>query len=380
MQSVVSVEHQLPRNLKVTFSYINARTLHVLRTRPINAPLPGTFIPAIPGSGTRPPGCQLAGDMAATLPCGNNNVFQYDSSGRFNQNQFIVNVNAPLSRSSSLNAFYVFAKANSDTDGTGTLPANPFDFTGEYARSALDVRHRFVVFGNFRAPWGISLNPFVIVNSGRPFNITLGRRDLNGDTVFTERPAFATDLTKPGVVLTKWGAFDPNPTAGSVIIPRNFGTGPGSLTTNLRISKSFGFGKETAPTARGNGGAGRDGQGGGARGGGGRGGAVGVGGMGGMGGGGPRGGGGGGGGGFGGGGFGGADGSHRYNLTLSLNFQNILNHANLGLPVGNLSSPFFGLSTSTGGNFGGFGGGGGGGGACGGACNRRIDASVRFSF
>jgi hypothetical protein len=364
MQSVVSVEHQLPRNLKVTFSYINARTLHVLRTRPINAPLPGTFIPAIPGSGVR--------------PLGNNNIFEYESNGRFNQNQFIVNVNAPLSRTSSLNAFYVFAKANSDSDGTGTLPANPFDFTGEYSRSGSDVRHRFVAFGNFRAKWGISLNPFVIVSSGRPFNITLGRRDLNGDTVFTERPAFATDLTKPGVVVTKWGAFDPNPTAGSVIIPRNYGTAPGSVTANLRISKSFGFGKETASTARGNGGSGRGGQGGGQ--GGGRGGAIGMGGMGGMGGG-PRGG--GGGGGFGGGGFGGGDSSRRYNLTVSLNFQNILNHANLGLPVGNLSSPFFGMSTATGGNFGGFGGGGGGGGgggACGGACNRRIDAQVRFSF
>ena len=44
--------------------------------------------------------------------------------------------------------------------------------------------------GNFRAPWGISLNPFVIVQSGRPFNITLGR-DINGDTLNTERPAFA---------------------------------------------------------------------------------------------------------------------------------------------------------------------------------------------
>jgi hypothetical protein len=280
-----------------------------------------------------------------------------------------------------LNAFYVFAKAKSDTDGVGTLPANPYDLSGEYARSSLDVRHRFVVFGNFRARWGFSLNPFVIVNSGRPFNITLGRRDLNGDTVFTERPTFATDLTRPGVVITKWGAFDTNPTLGETVIPRNYGTGPGSVTVNMRISKTFGFGKETAPAQSGNQGGGRNGQGGGNRGGGGggqgggRGGGF-PGGMGGMGGG-PRGGG-GGGGGFGGGGFGGADGSHRYNLTVSLNFQNILNHANLGLPVGNLSSPFFGQSTSTGGNFGPFGGGGGG--ACGGACNRRIDAQVRFSF
>src|SRR5438132_10074280 len=115
----------------------------------------------------------------------------------------------------------------------------------------------------------MSLNPMVIVSSGAPFNITLGR-DLNGDTLFTERPAFATDLTKPGVIITRWGAFDPNPTIGEQIIPRNFGSGPGSLTTNLRISKTFGFGKETSTAAsRQNR---RDGQAGGAGGSGGRGG------------------------------------------------------------------------------------------------------------
>jgi len=56
-----------------------------------------------------------------------------------------------------------------------------------------------------------------------------------------------------------------------------------------------------------------------------------------------------------------------------MNFQNLLNHANLGNPVGNLSSGLFGQSTSTTGGFGGFGGGST-------AYNRRIDASLRFSF
>jgi hypothetical protein len=82
-----------------------------------------------------------------------------------------------------------------------------------------------------------------------------------------------------------------------------------------------------------------------------------------------------GGGGFGGGGFGGGGGNAngRYSLTFSLNFQNLLNHNNKGIPTGNLGSSFFGQSTSTGGGFGGFGGGSA-------AYNRRIDAQIRFSF
>jgi len=353
VQSVISVEHQLPHSLVASVSYINARTEHLLRSRAINAPLPGI--------GVRP---------LSTI----NNVFEYESTGRFNQNQFIATLRGTIGRKGNFNAFYVFAKANSDTDGAGTFPANSYDLSGEYGRFSRDVRQRFVITGSYRMPWNISLSPFVIISSGSPFNITVGR-DLNGDTLFNDRPAFATDLTKPGVIVTRWGAFDPNPTVGEQIIPRNFGSGPGSLTTNLRISKTFGFGKETSSAAdRQN----RRGvQGGDAQAtGGGRGGGMG---FPGMGGGGPRGGGGGGGreggGGFGGGG--GGDTGRRYNLTVGLNFQNILNHTNLGNPVGNLSSPFFGLSTGSGGNFGGFGG---GGGACLGACNRRIDASVRFTF
>jgi hypothetical protein len=361
MQSVISVERALPHNFAVSATYVNARTLHLLRTRAINAPLPGTFVPGVPNSGVRPLG-------------GSNNIFEYESSGRFNQNQFRFTVRSMLNRKVSFNAWYVLAHAHSDTDGLGTFPANSYDLSGEYGRSSLDIRQQFSVFGTFRAPWGVTLSPQVLVNSGSPFNITIGR-DLNGDTLFTERPAFATDLTKPGVVITRFGAFDPNPTAGEEIIPRNFGNGPGSISSNLQVSKTFGFGGERRATSAQNQGQGNRG---GERGAG-RGGFGGIGGgpRGGGGAGGPRGGGGGGrggGGGFGGGG----ENAKRYNLTFSLRFQNILNHANLRPPVGNLSSQLFGISTSTGGNFAGFGGGRGGGGTT--PYNRLIEAQIRFSF
>jgi hypothetical protein len=66
--------------------------------------------------------------------------------------------------------------------------------------------------------------------------------DLNGDTQYNDRPAFATDLTKASVVRTQWGTFDMNPIAGQTIIPRNYGEGPGSLMLNLEAGKAFGLG------------------------------------------------------------------------------------------------------------------------------------------
>jgi hypothetical protein len=374
MQSVISVERQLPHNLTLATSYINVRTLHVLRTRPLNAPLPGTFIPGVPASGIRPLDCAdfIPTDINPSTTC---NVFEYESSGRYNQNQLIINFNSRLHRNATMNAYYVFSKANSDTDGIGSLPANPYDLSTEYGRASTDIRHRFVMTGNFRAPWGITLNPFVIVQSGRPFNITLGR-DLNGDTFNIERPALApagADCSDINIRCTPYGNFKLTFAPGDVMIPRNFGEGPGSTTVNLRVSKTWSFGSEGGSNAQNRqnqqqqqGNQQRDG----------RNATMMGGGMAGRGPGGPGGGGRGGfGGPSGGGGFGGpgGGGSGRYNLTFSLNFQNILNHTNLANPVGNLGSLLFGQSTSTTGGFGGFG-------AANPAYNRRIDAQLRFTF
>lgn len=90
----------------------------------------------------------------------------------------------------------------SDTDGAGTFPANSFDLSGEYSRAVLNIRHRFVVGGSFTAPWGVRLNPFIVFRSGAPYNIITGE-DTNGDTLFTERPAFAISLSDPPLVVDR---------------------------------------------------------------------------------------------------------------------------------------------------------------------------------
>ena len=369
IQGIASVEHALPHNLRTSATFSHTQTLHMLRARALNAPLPGTFIPNVPGSGTR--------------PLGVNSYFEYDTTGRFNQNMLIVTLGGLVNRQISFNANYTFGKAMSDTDGAGTFASNPYDFSTEYGRTGGDVRHRFSLNGSYRGPWGLSFNPMLVMTSGTPFNITIGR-DINGDLLFTDRPAIASDLTRSSVVFTRFGNFDTNPLPGAAIIPRNYGHGPGSIITNLRVSKTIGFGTERRAAQNGRGQQNGQGQGGNDRqrsagGASGRGSFPGGGGGGfprggGGGGGGPRGG--GGGGGFGGGGLGGGE-SKRYNLTFSMNFQNVLNHVNFFRPVGNLSSSNFGISTSSAGNFGGFGGRGGGGSA---PFNRMIEASVRFSF
>jgi Carboxypeptidase regulatory-like domain len=346
VQEVVGVERQLPHNITAAVNFINSEGVHVLRSRDINAPLPGTYNPLVPGSGVRPYGA-AAGDY-----------YLYESSGLFKQRQIISNVSARVNTKLTLFGFYAYGRAHGNSDGAGTFPSNQYDLSGEYSRSSFDVRHRAFIGGSITAKWGVSFAPFVMLSSGAPFNILVGR-DLNGDGILTDRPAFATSASLPANIRsTPWGVFDINPTASSALIPRNYGEGPGNVSVNLRLSRTWSFGKK-AEQAMTQGGPPRGMM---------------------MGGGPPPGGGGGGGGGGmrggsgpgGGGGMFGASGSGKYNLTVSASGRNVINHVNYAPPIGNLSSPSFGQSTSLAGGFGPY--------ASGAAGNRKIELQVRFTF
>jgi hypothetical protein len=365
------IERQLPKNFTAYVGVYTLRILHVIRARDINAPLPGSFSVATP-NGVRP--IPSLGD-----------IDQYESSGRFRQSQMFVGFNSRLNPAFTLSGNYVFSKTTNDTDGQGgsLFPVNSYDLSGEYGRAGFDIRHRFTLFGTFNSPWWkLVFNPFIVANSGPPFNITTGV-DSNLDRQYNERPSFASanaDCTSQNIRCTPFGNFNLTPGPSDQIIPRNYGHGPGSLSVNLRISRAFSWGGEASKsnassgnkkdTTEANKGGDRGGRGGGP--------TIGAGMPGGGGGRGP------GGGGPGMGGFGGGgNGAGKYSLTLSVNFQNILNHVNLGTPVGNLSSPNFGQSIGLAGGFGGFGGFGGGGGQGGGGTgsgNRKVYLNVRFTF
>jgi hypothetical protein len=343
------------------------RIYHVIRARDINAPLPGTFTAATP-NGVRPN--PATGD-----------IYQIESSGKYHQINLSVGFNSRLNPRISLSGNYTLSKTQNDTDGQGgsLFPVNSYDMSGEWGRASFDVRHRFTLFGTINAPWWkLVFSPFITASSGSPFNITTGR-DTNLDRQYNERPTFAALNSYCVAAPTRCTSFDYSSTSAA-FIPRNYGQGPGQVTVTMRVSRTFGFGGEanrSAANKQGNQKTTADNSKGGAERG--RGGPSMAGNMGGA----TRVGGGEGGRGPGGpqmmmmGGPGGATSPQKYTLTLSVNFQNILNHVNLGNPVGNLSSPNFGQSLGLAGSFGGFGGFGGG---SSGAGNRRVYLNARFNF
>jgi hypothetical protein len=333
MQSAVSIERQLPANTTVALTYANSHGLHLLRSRDINAPLPGTFDPLVPGSGVFP--------LGKPGP-----VFLMESAGLYNQHQLITNVNARINPNLSLTGSYTLNYAKSNTDGVGTFPAKPYDFTGEYGPAATDVRHRVSLNGTISTKWSVRFNLFLVVDSGSPFDITVGR-DLYGTTLFNGRPGIPVAPNKPGLILTQYGLLDPNPTLDQKILPRNLGRGPNSITVNLRVTKTIEFGPPreaaAAPTRTQSGGGDSS------RG------SSGV---------------------FNTGGASQASSpsaARRYNLSITMSTRNLLNHTNPGPIIGNITSPLFGQSNQP------FAGGGPGG-FSEAANNRRLELMMRLTF
>jgi hypothetical protein len=214
----------------------------------------------------------------------------------------------------------------------------------DYGRASFDVRHRIFFGGTMALPYAFRISPFLVAQSGVPFNITTGQ-DLYQDQIFNTRATFGT-CGDTGVIATKFGCFNQAATPNAAVIPINYAEGPGRFSLNLRLSKTFGFGARKEATAAGGPsggtfGRGPGGPGGGQHGGGDRGGGM----------------------------FGGGANNNRYNLTFSVNARNVFNNVNVAAPIGNLSSPIFGQANALA-----------GGPYSSSTANRRIDLQVSFNF
>ena len=289
MRTNVAISRELGKFGNVSAGYIATRAVHQLLTRNVNAPFPGTYNPADPTSGLRPFG-------------GTQNIYQYSTDGIGNRNR--VFVRAYLHKADKIQVFGNYSIGVSHSDTSGGFPSNQYDLAADYGRSSSDTRHRLFL-GAYFDFLHINGGPFLIAQTGAPFNIVVGQ-DLNGDGQFNDRPAFATDLTRASVVRTRFGNFDTLPMAGQKIIPNNYGDSPGLVQLNAELNRSFHFGpavpaepdapkpkpgEKVPPPER------------------------------------------------------------RYSLNAGVEVDNVLNHVNPAQPVGTLGSPLFGTSNALAQNF-----------------------------
>jgi hypothetical protein len=288
--STLELDHPLgSRGNLSLFGYSN-RVVHLLVPRNINSPLPGTYNPANPASGVRPLG-------------GTQNIDEFDSIGLARSTSISLSANYHAKNGFGLYSYYLYRIRSSDANGG--FPSNEYNDGADYGRGSQDIRHTlFFEVLTPALPGKINLSTFLQATSGAPFNITVGQ-DLNGDSQFNDRPAFATAPTANSVLYsTPYGMLDANPQPGESIIPINYGRSPAYLSLNAELYRRFTFGPalpvpppppgaKAPPPTKGK-----------------------------------------------------PTVDRKYNLFLAIDAQNAINHVNLGTPIGVLGSKLFGQSNS----------------------------------
>ncbi len=226
---------------------------------------------------------------------GTQNLYEFESEGI--QKTHIIYFNSRLNLGSRIVAFLSYRINHTDQDYTGatTFASNSYNLAQDYGRAPQPTQQLFAG-GSVQLPFGIGSNLFLSTQGGTPFNITTGT-DLNGDSIYNDRPAFATAPTAGSVLYnTRFGSFDANPQPGEKIIPINYGNSPNFAFLDLSAqpyASNSARGPPLPPADK------------------------------------PA-----------------PKPDPPYTLIFTVDAPNVLNHRNPGQPVGVLSSPLFGQSTS----------------------------------
>jgi hypothetical protein len=253
--------------------------------------------------------------------------FEFQSGAVYRENQLLINGNARLKRI-TLFGFYSLNLADANSSGAGFFPTSNTNTKVDYGRASFTHASFGVIGGSWQLPYQFTASPFVIAQSGTPYNLTSGL-DPTGSSIYNARPFFANGDSGRCRVSAD---FSETQTGSLTPVPINYCDGPANSTFNIRVSRVFGFGERTGGAANSaSSGNNRPGSPGGPGGPGG--GAARAGGPGGA-----R------------GGFGPGNGSvssgHRYTFTLGGQAFNLFNVVPLGTPTSSLTSPRFGQYTT----------------------------------
>jgi hypothetical protein len=207
LRAQVSIEQTLPGNARATVSYDYSRSRNEYRSVNLNTPRP-----AAPGRTPATGPQRVAGSRPDPTQ---GNILELQSTGKSAGHRLRFDVQQRL-RILTLSGNYSLNREMSDTEGPFGLPSNNYDLSADWGRGRARV-HQLSGSVNAQLPLGLFLTLGVRARSGEPYTITTGRDD-NGDTESNDRP--------PGV-------------------PRNSGTDPRFLSTDMNLSKVFFLRRDT---------------------------------------------------------------------------------------------------------------------------------------
>ena len=218
----VGVDRNLPKGFFLSTTFTRIKGVHLFHSIDLNEPDPITGALPFPTQGP---------------------ILQVQSDANFIRNMLILNLRKSLNKYFSINVNYVLGKSMSDYGGGGfsgsgiggifSVPSNSLNPEADWGRADGDARHFLLITGQVNLPHGFRFNPFLRYQSSTPFNVITGR-DINGDTIINDQPAFATTATlAQNLIVTPFGSFNIDPTSGKLMVPRNFLVGPATFPLTL---------------------------------------------------------------------------------------------------------------------------------------------------
>jgi hypothetical protein len=231
-QTTVGLQHQFGKDWVLSTDYLWSHTIHVVR--PLDVDPPTSFIRTAQGQSrsaqaancTRPlwiafyaAAGRTCNPAAANPPQPAYSVVTTDVNNGFVQyNSLDVNLSHRFTSFAML-ASYVYSHAidNVDPDAPGGNPNDPnFPGAQERGNAIFDQRHRFVLSGTYRAPFGINVGGVATLASGLPFNFVTGTTNSGDNGATTDRPVI-----------------------NGMVVPRNAGRGKAIYDVSPFVEKDF---------------------------------------------------------------------------------------------------------------------------------------------
>ena len=193
IDSSVSADVGLGKRSSLSLTFLDKEQRHQWVSINANAPL---------SDGARPYGASAG------------NLYQFTSDATGRGTWFYVDPRYRLNNTISFMGHFNFKRQNSSTMGETSFASNSYDVHQDYGRSSSDRRQSAYVALNLALKRGFHSAFVLNARAGEPFNITTGA-DNNGDTIFNDRPSFASAASDPKyVVHTVYGNLNMRPKPG----------------------------------------------------------------------------------------------------------------------------------------------------------------------
>ena len=181
--------------------------------------------------------------FSRSLPASGSNLqYEFQSGGYSRHTQVILNARSQVTARFSVSGFAQFNAIQGNSNGVNSFQTDSLHPKVDDGWPVYWNRAWTYASGEWQAPLGLAISPFLFASTGDVYSITTGV-DTNGDSIVNDRPAFANGAQRNASCLNPSNfVAPPQGTVDYARVPAGSCTGPAGVTFNTRIVRAFAVG------------------------------------------------------------------------------------------------------------------------------------------